>query len=334
MLKWCPLLFILTVSLGNAQENLLLSSITKDTINLIKKDEPILIDFKKGNNFFPYSKKKSKIVAYSQIGAYTLNFTALYYFWYKDSAISKFHFFNDNKQYLQVDKASHFFASYLSGNMNMQMWKWAGASKKKYVWLGATSGLAYETVIEVLDGFSTGWGFSWGDYAANLGGTSLLIGQELLWDEQRISVKYSTHFETYQDAELERFAISRDGKSKIDRLFKNYNPQTYWLSANLKSFFKKSNVPSWLNLAVGYGAENIIGAYHTVQTDANGVERLADDIYPRYRQWYLAPDIDLTKIKTKSKLLKTVFFVLNSFKFPAPSLELSNGNLKWNWIHF
>lgn len=315
-----------------------------DSLALIKKDTAITLHDTTlantetlryyGNDFFPYSKKKEKLVVYSQIAAYTANFSALYYFWYKDYPSDNFHFFNDNEEYLQVDKASHFYASYLSGKLNMQMWKWAGASKKKYIWLGATSGLAYETIIEVMDGFSKNWGFSSGDYVANLGGTSLLIGQELLWNEQRIQVKYSTHYETYSDPGLERFAVSIDGKKKLDRLFKNYNPQTYWLSANLKSFFKKSSLPNWLNIAVGYGAENIIGARHNSTFDDNGIETPADDIYPRYRQWYLAPDIDLTKIKTNSKTLKTVLFLLNSFKFPTPSLELSQGKLKWNWIHF
>ena len=50
-----------------------------------------------------------------------------------------------------------------------------------------------------MDGFSDHWGFSWGDYAANVLGTSLLIGQELAWNEQRIQLKYSTHYETYAD---------------------------------------------------------------------------------------------------------------------------------------
>jgi hypothetical protein len=315
----------------------------QDSLAVLKKDTVIVLQDSSivntkilpyhGNSFFPYSKKKQKLVAYSQVVAYAANFASLYYFWYKDYPSDNFHFFDDNGEYLQVDKASHFYATYLFGNINMQMWKWAGASKKKYIWLGATSGLAYETVIEVMDGFSKKWGFSWGDYIANIGGTSLLVGQELLWNEQRILVKYSTHHETYSNPDLERFAARIYGKKVVDRMFKNYNPQTYWLSANLKSFFKKSNLPDWLNIAVGYGAENIIGAYHNATLDINGVETLADDIYPRYRQWYLAPDIDLTKIKTKNKLLKTALFLLNSFKFPTPSLELSQGSLKWNWIH-
>ena len=54
----------------------------------------------------------------------------------------------------------------------------------------------------------------------------------------------------------------------------------------------------------------------------------------RYRQWYLAPDINFTKIRTNKKAVKILLFVLNSFKFPAPALEYSNGSLKGHWIVF
>ncbi len=300
----------------------------------IIQTENLRLTIPKGNSFFNYSKKKERLVTYGQIAGYSANFASLYYFWYKDYPLGEFQFFDDNEEYLQVDKVSHMFGAYIGGKMSMQMWKWAGVPKKKYIWLGGLTGLGYLTIIEIMDGFSPKWGFSWGDYAANTIGTSLLIGQELLWDEQRIQVKYSTHYQKYEPKDLERFAQSLHGKDKINRLFKDYNPQTYWLSFNIKSFLKKSNVPNWLNIAVGYGAENIIGARNNNYIDATGFWSTAENEFPRYRQWYVAPDIDLTKIKTKSKFLKTVLFVLNSFKFPAPSVELSNGSLKWNWIHF
>jgi hypothetical protein len=54
----------------------------------------------------------------------------------------------------------------------------------------------------------------------------------------------------------------------------------------------------------------------------------------RYRQWFLAPDVDLTRIKTNKKGVKVLLFFLNSFKFPAPALEFSNGNFKSHWIAF
>ncbi|HMX77470.1 MAG TPA: hypothetical protein PLC62_10375, partial [Chitinophagaceae bacterium] len=55
---------------------------------------------------------------------------------------------------------------------------------------------------------------------------------------------------------------------------------------------------------------------------------------PRYRQWYLSPDIDFSRIKTKSKAVRLLFTVLNAFKFPFPSLEFSKNGIKLNAIHF
>ena len=116
-------------------------------------------------------------------------------------------------------------------------------------------------------------------------------------------------------------------------MIKDYNGQTYWLSANLKSFFPKSNLPAWLNVAVGYGAEGMFGAEENRWKNFEGNYINRYDI-ERYRQWYIAPDINFTKIKTKSKFLKATFFVLNSFKFPLPSIGFSKKGVEWYWLHF
>lgn len=44
----------------------------------------------------------------------------------------------------------------------------------------------------------------------------------------------------------------------------------------------------------------------------------------RFRQYYLGLDVDLTKIKTKSKLLKTVFTAVNFIKIPVPTISYSS----------
>lgn len=54
----------------------------------------------------------------------------------------------------------------------------------------------------------------------------------------------------------------------------------------------------------------------------------------RHRQWYLSPDIDLSKIRTNSRALKTAFTILNMVKIPAPALELSKGKLKVHALYF
>ena len=54
-----------------------------------------------------------------------------------------------------------------------------------------------------------------------------------------------------------------------------------------------------------------------------------------YRQFYLSLDVDLTKISTKSKLLKTVFSVVNFIKIPSPTLEFNGkGHIKFHYLYF
>ena len=49
--------------------------------------------------------------------------------------------------------------------------------QKKRILIGGFSGAAYQTVLESLNGFSSQWGWSWGDFAANIAGSSLLVAQ-------------------------------------------------------------------------------------------------------------------------------------------------------------
>ncbi len=280
------------------------------------------------------NKQRIRLVTAGNIVGYGGAMVGLYSAWYKNYPQTSFHFFNDNKEWLQVDKVGHMYAAYIESKASMEMWRWAGLERKKRIWIGGLSGAAYQTVIEVLDGFSEGWGWSWGDFAANVAGSGLLIGQELAWDEQRIQFKFSFHKKNYGEAQLNQRADNLYGTSLAERMLKDYNGQTYWLSANLKSFFKQSNLPPWLNIAVGYGADGMFGGTTNSWKDPVSGNNINRNDISRYRQWYIAPDVDLTKIKTNSKFLKTAFFVLNAFKFPAPSLGMSKKGLQVNWIHF
>ena len=281
----------------------------------------------------PKSKNRIRLVTAGNIAGYGLAMAGFYSAWYKDYPQSGFHFFNDNKEWLQVDKVGHMYGAYIESKGSMEMWKWAGLPRKQRIWIGGLSGAVYQTVIETLDGFSAEWGWSWGDFTANILGSSLLVSQELLWDEQRVDLKFSFHRKDYGESMLNTRADSLYGKNILNKMIKDYNGQTYWLSANLKSFFPKSNLPAWLNVAVGYGAEGMFGAEENRWKNSEGNYINRYDI-ERYRQWYIAPDINFTKIKTKSKFLKATFFVLNSFKFPMPSIGFSKKGVEWNWLHF
>ncbi|MBI2730849.1 MAG: DUF2279 domain-containing protein [Sphingobacteriales bacterium] len=273
-------------------------------------------------------KKRVNLITAINIAGYGGSLILLNQAWYAKYPRSSFHTFDDNKEWLQVDKFGHTWTAYNTGKASTEMWKWTGMNKKKAAIIGGLSGAAYLTVIEFLDGFSSEWGFSWGDMGANVFGSGLFLSQELAWGEQRIQYKFSFHNKNYGEPLLNQRADKLFGNSWYERMLKDYNGQSYWLSANLKSFFPQSNLPAWLNMSVGYGAEGMFGGFENIATDRNGTITFDRRDIKRYRQWYLAPDVDFTKIKTNKKWLRTAFHFLNAFKFPAPALELSNGKLK------
>jgi uncharacterized protein YfiM (DUF2279 family) len=273
-----------------------------------------------------YNKKRGRAVAIGLGATYAVSMTGLYYLWYADYPLGEFHTFNDNDEWLQMDKMGHVGSAYYLGKWGIDLMQWTGMKQKKAAWVGGSLGLAFLTTIEVFDGFSEQWGFSTGDMIANVAGSAMAISQELIWREQRINIKFSWH-----DTEYNEYNPDLLGDEFPETLFKDYNGQTYWLSGNIKSFLKEdSKFPAWLNIAAGYGAEGMTGANDNSKTDAAGYP-----VSERYRQFYLAPDIDLTKIKTKSKALKTVFSAFGFLKIPAPTLEFNNQtNLKFHWLYF
>ncbi len=279
------------------------------------------------------NKKRIQLVTAGNIVGYGGTMALLYNAWYKNYPQGRFHTFNDNREWLQVDKVGHMYSAYIESKASMEMWRWAGLPRKHRIWIGGMSGAIYQTAIEILDGFSTQWGWSWGDFAANIAGSGILVAQELAWDDQRIHFKFSFHRNDYGDPILNARADELFGAGMASRMLKDYNAQTYWLSANLKSFFPKSNLPAWLNLAVGYGASGMFGGETNQWVDKNGIAYNRNDI-TRYRQWYLSPDIDFTRIKTKKKWVKTGLLILNAFKMPAPALQMSRNGLQVQWLYF
>ena len=248
----------------------------------------------------------------------------LHQLWYADYPKSSFHLVNDNAQWLQVDKAGHVFGSYHLSRLSAEMLGWAGVGRRDRILFGTLTGLGLMTAVEVMDGHSAQWGASWGDMLANVGGAALFVSQELLWKEQRIVPKFSFHTTPYAGARPEVL-----GESVAQQVFKDYNGQTYWLSANVRSFWKDAPVPGWLNLSVGYGAEGMI----------TGDDEFVNTIFlpeqSRIRQYYLSLDINLTRIETQSHLLKTLFSIINTIKIPAPALEFnSRGVVRGHLIYF
>lgn len=246
--------------------------------------------------------------------------------WYKEYQSGEFHFFNDNGQWLQVDKVGHAFAAYQSGRLMMDAFDWAGYSRSKKLFIGGAIGLYYLSIVECMDGFSQGWGFSWGDELSNVVGSALAIAQEAFWTEQRIQLKFF-----YHNSGLAGYNAALLGEEAYTRPLKDYNGQSYWLSVNPSSFFKRRvYFPRWLSVSLGYGAYGMIGAENNPPVyDENGQPLT----FERYRRFYLSLDLDLTRIPVRSAFLKSLFSLVNVIKFPCPTLEYSQGTFRFHTFY-
>lgn len=245
--------------------------------------------------------------------------------WYKDYPRSSFHFYDDNDNWLQMDKIGHSYSAYQAAALGHKLFRWAGVNEKKSVWYAGGIAFLYLTNIEILDGFSTEWGASPGDLIANISGAALFISQELAWNEQKIRMKYSFHQTIYP-----QYNPGLLGKNFGEQIIKDYNGQTYWLSFNVASFTKQNKIPNWLNLAIGYSAKGMIGgSENPLNMEGHVIPR-----FERTPQIYFAPDIDFEKFKTHSKFVKSLFFLLNTIKIPSPAIEYSKESLSAHWLYF
>jgi uncharacterized protein YfiM (DUF2279 family) len=256
----------------------------------------------------PVNKQRLLVLGTGFTVGYTTMLVSLNKAWYKDQERTSFHFFNDNDQWLQMDKAGHFWGAFHESRAGIDLLRWAGVPDKKAILYGGLAGIVLQTPIEVFDGYQADYGASMGDFVANTVGAAGVIAQELAWREVRIMPKFS--FQTTRYAE-ERPAVL--GSTLAEQALKDYNGQTYWLSVNVGSFLKEeTRYPKWLSVAVGYGGEEM------VYNDPGRNRALGFDAY---RQYYLSPDLNLMHFKGRNKVLNTALYVLSIIKIPAPALE-------------
>lgn len=255
------------------------------------------------------------------VGTYAAIMTGVGFEWYGKQSLGKFHWFNDAREWQQIDKTGHFYVPYFVTCWSYNMLRWGGMKNTPAALTAGAFGFLSLSAIEIPDGFSNKYGASWSDLLFNFGGAALATTQYLLWKEQRIQCKYSFHIVNYPQGELRDRANELYGKGFGEKLLKDYNGITMWLSFNLYSF--NHNIkPKWLNLAFGYAAGNMYGGFENKWTDKNGVLHDRTDI-KRYRRFFISVDADLTKIKTRNRVGKAILGILNIVKIPMPALEFN-----------
>ncbi len=248
-----------------------------------------------------------------EIALHTGSLIGLNEVWYKGHERTAFHFFDDSREWLQMDKVGHLMTSYYLGRVGKGMLTWSGVERKKAVWYGGSLGSVFLTSVELLDGYSERWGASWGDAVANLAGTGLFIGQELVWEEQRVVLKYS-----YHPTELAAYRPSVLGDHWSERMLKDYNGQSYWASFHVTDFLPGTDRLSWLCVSLGYGGTGMLGGHENPEVDEVG------ELYPvleRRRQYFLSFDIDLSRVETGSPFWDRFLDAFGFLKVPFPALE-------------
>ena len=281
----------------------------------LSKDEKDKWDLDKTVNI-----QKRNILLVSEASIYLTSILALNKLWYANYPKSDFHFINDNSEWLQMDKVGHIATSYYAGVLGIKSYRWTGMNDNSAIWYGGLTGTFFLTIIEVLDGYSAEWGASSGDLVSNSFGSLLAISQELYWEEQRIQIKYS-----YSPSRWAHKNPEQLGRNNIERVLKDYNGQTYWLSFNVQSLFniRDIDVPDWFNVSIGYSGDNMITPSRSLETS---------DF--RERQYFLSFDIDMTKIRTRNKILNNILHLFGFLKFPAPAIELRNGDIYLHSIYY
>jgi hypothetical protein len=239
---------------------------------------------------------------------YTTGLVILSKTWYSQSARTRFHFFNDNREWQQLDKAGHFWGAFHEGRLGIDALRAARLPERQAIWYGGLLGFVLQSPIEWLDGYAADYGASAGDLGANALGALALISQELAWGQVRLQPKFSFH--------QTRWAPRRPqvlGQGLAEELLKDYNGQTYWLAADVAAFLpRQSRYPRWLHLALGYGADQMVFGHPADNRQAG---------YQAYRQYYLALDLDLGQVKTRHKWLQGALWLLDMVHLPAPAVE-------------
>jgi VanZ family protein len=255
--------------------------------------------------------KKTILTSASIAALIGLN-TALYYAWYNNYNTGKFHTFNDNHEWQGADKCGHAFTTFNIGKSFVTLSNSAGWQSSSQRIIAGSVGLLFMTSIEIQDGFSRGWGFSWGDMGANTLGTTLAITQAIAFkNAYPIQLKYF-----YTPSSIAQYNPKLLGNTGTERLLKDYNAQSYWLSIFPKQAFKRSKLPAWLGVSLGYKATGMLGAEDNT--------KFTNVYYERTRRYYLSVDIDVSQLKTKHNWLHKTLQCVSFIKFPLPVISVDN----------
>jgi hypothetical protein len=232
--------------------------------------------------------------------------------WWKDNR-SAFHFQEDLRYGLSVDKLGHFYGTAVLTFVFKKSLEWCSFSEESALHWGAGASALFQTYVEIEDGFHT-WGFDRVDFATDLAGAAYPIAQYYWPYLRNFNFKFSYHASPL----LNTKGLDVGFKGQKHIILDDYEGQTIWLSLRMNDLLPAvAQVwPDWLCLAFGYGARDV--------GTAGGA----------YSVYFLALDFDVTKIIPQdTPFLRTLSESLNFIHLPAPAVRFSPG-IVWYGLYF
>lgn len=228
-----------------------------------------------------------------------------------------FHFAEDGKYAMYIDKAGHFYGTFLSSYVLSQTLIECGLSYNWACAVGGLLGLGYTTYVEVLDGFSRDWGFCPSDFYADIAGALYFLGYSHISFLQNFTPKFMYFpprwFNSYSRKPSTMF---------ID----DYSAHTFWISVNVYNLLPKevkSFYPRWLDISVGFAVRNLCDPLNPANNCNPNVSEPVYHFVWGNRKIILALDYDLVKLLPDgSPFWNWLKQSLNYFKLPSPALEI------------
>jgi hypothetical protein len=227
-----------------------------------------------------------------------------------DGSRGEFHFAEDLEYAKGIDKLGHFYgASVLTWTLHKSL-RWANVSEPSSLYWGAVGSTAFQTYVEIEDGFATAWGFDRVDFAANLLGAWYPVLQYHVPFFQNLQMRFS-----YWPKNAGAPSVI---PGQTHTMFDDYEGQTFWLALRVDELLPRAaaNIwPDWLMISGGVAVR--------------------DNATPdRYLSWYLAPDLDWTEILPEdSSLFRTLSEALNFIHAPMPAVQIAPG-VVWYGLYF
>ncbi len=227
--------------------------------------------------------------------------------WWKGEP-SRFHFDWDHdwRYSLGADKLGHAYFPYLTAGVYRQALEWTGLDTATSLYAAASAALAYQTYVEIRDGFSKQWGFSWGDWGADLIGASLPVLQYEVPALRPFEVKISFH-------PSEKFKAGM-----YNAIIDDYESTFHWVSINVHDLLPEAWqrwYPRFVNLAIGHTVKDLDGA-------GGG-----------HHELYLSLDWNVKGLPGDGWFWNLLKRNVDFYHLPAPAVRIAPG-IVWYGIHF